>query len=298
MPTTTPMPKMISASSAKSSALPSCTSGNGCFRKVYSNGRKPAANSNWSVEISLDIEWAHAIAPQAKIVLIETPSNNLSDCFRQWTSPCATAASTVSMSWTSGEILQRTQSGQSLRRQRRHVSCGLRRHRHRRRISCSLALRDRRRWYLAHARCPRKLRRRSSLEWQRWRPQPLRKRAAGARTVRHPGRFARSSRRTGRLVQRQPRNRIRHLRFRSASTEPAGWFQVGGTSAGAPQWAALIAITNSQRAAVSQGQPHQHERNALLDRQNQSWQLTFTPSPPARMAPAAFSAMLSPDTTT
>ena len=29
-----------------------------------------------------------------------------------------------------------------------------------------------------------------------------------------------------------------------------GWFQVGGTSAGAPQWAALVAITNSQRAAA------------------------------------------------
>ena len=29
----------------------------------------------------------------------------------------------------------------------------------------------------------------------------------------------------------------------------AGWFQVGGTSAGTPQWAALIAIANSMRAA-------------------------------------------------
>ena len=29
-----------------------------------------------------------------------------------------------------------------------------------------------------------------------------------------------------------------------------GWFQVGGTSAGTPQWAALIAIANSSRAAL------------------------------------------------
>jgi subtilase family serine protease len=29
-----------------------------------------------------------------------------------------------------------------------------------------------------------------------------------------------------------------------------GWLQVGGTSAGAPQWAALIAIVNSMRAAA------------------------------------------------
>ena len=30
----------------------------------------------------------------------------------------------------------------------------------------------------------------------------------------------------------------------------SGWFQVGGTSAGTPQWAALIAISNSMRVAA------------------------------------------------
>lgn len=30
----------------------------------------------------------------------------------------------------------------------------------------------------------------------------------------------------------------------------SGWFVVGGTSAGAPQWAALFAIANSMRAAA------------------------------------------------
>ena len=47
--------------------LPACTSSNGCFRKVYSNGKKPVANANWAVEIALDVEWAHAIAPKATI---------------------------------------------------------------------------------------------------------------------------------------------------------------------------------------------------------------------------------------
>ena len=32
-----------------------------------------------------------------------------------------------------------------------------------------------------------------------------------------------------------------------------GWFQVGGTSAGAPQWAALFAIVNSMRVAGGKG---------------------------------------------
>src|SRR6185369_3512804 len=30
-------------------------------------------------------------------------------------------------------------------------------------------------------------------------------------------------------------------------TESSGWIQVGGTSAGAPQWAGLIALANSKR---------------------------------------------------
>jgi subtilase family serine protease len=35
-----------------------------------------AANSGWALEESLDVEWAHAIAPTAKILLVEakTPS--------------------------------------------------------------------------------------------------------------------------------------------------------------------------------------------------------------------------------
>ena len=84
--------------------LPSCISSNGCFRKVYANGRKPAANSNWSVEISLDIEWAHAIAPQAKILLIEASSNNLSDLLSAVDAAVRNGASVVSMSWTAGEV--------------------------------------------------------------------------------------------------------------------------------------------------------------------------------------------------
>src|ERR1700729_920315 len=53
--------------------LPACTTSNGCFTKVYESSRKPAANANWAVEISLDLQWAHAIAPQAKIVTARSP---------------------------------------------------------------------------------------------------------------------------------------------------------------------------------------------------------------------------------
>src|SRR5438552_2316877 len=36
----------------------------------------PAANTNWSLEIALDVEWAHAIAPAANILLVEANSDS------------------------------------------------------------------------------------------------------------------------------------------------------------------------------------------------------------------------------
>ena len=84
--------------------LPACTTTNGCFEKIFSNGRMPAANFNWSIEIALDVEWAHAIAPQAKILLVEAPSNSLTDLFSAVDVAVRNGASVVSMSWTTGEF--------------------------------------------------------------------------------------------------------------------------------------------------------------------------------------------------
>jgi subtilase family serine protease len=44
-------------------------------------GTPPPANSNygWDIEESLDIEWAHAMAPSAKIILVEACSQSLPD---------------------------------------------------------------------------------------------------------------------------------------------------------------------------------------------------------------------------
>jgi kumamolisin len=49
--------------------------------KVYANGHKPpnACASGWEGEESLDIQWAHAMAPKARIVLMEAASDSLYD---------------------------------------------------------------------------------------------------------------------------------------------------------------------------------------------------------------------------
>jgi kumamolisin len=49
------------------------------FQTVYASGVKPPNNSGWEIEESLDIEWAHAMAPSAKIVLVEAASNSFTD---------------------------------------------------------------------------------------------------------------------------------------------------------------------------------------------------------------------------
>ncbi len=56
--------------------LPALTKSN--FQIVYPDG-PPIANpypTGWPVEISLDVEWAHAIAPKANIVLVVAPSDD------------------------------------------------------------------------------------------------------------------------------------------------------------------------------------------------------------------------------
>jgi subtilase family serine protease len=60
-------------------ALPSCTTANGCFKKVNQKGEQsnyPAPNGGWASEISLDLDMVSAICPNCHILLVEasTPS--------------------------------------------------------------------------------------------------------------------------------------------------------------------------------------------------------------------------------
>ena len=43
--------------------------------KIITPVGKPGSNSSWAGETTLDVEWAHAMAPQANILLVETPKN-------------------------------------------------------------------------------------------------------------------------------------------------------------------------------------------------------------------------------
>jgi subtilase family serine protease len=56
--------------------IPSCTSANGCFRKVNQNGSTsyPRNNGSWSQEIALDLDMVSAACPGCHILLVEASS--------------------------------------------------------------------------------------------------------------------------------------------------------------------------------------------------------------------------------
>lgn len=95
--------------------IPVCTTTNGCFTKATPQGMPKQSGTgasttrDWAIEMSLDVEWAHAIAPGAKIVLVESLNNKNDPMF----SAVSYAASLpgvhqVSMSWGSVETSSET----------------------------------------------------------------------------------------------------------------------------------------------------------------------------------------------
>ncbi len=63
------------------------------------------SNAGWASETTLDVEWAHAIAPGAKIVLVVTPTNSFDDLFAGIITAASTpGVVTISNSWSGFDI--------------------------------------------------------------------------------------------------------------------------------------------------------------------------------------------------
>jgi subtilase family serine protease len=227
--------------------LPACTASNGCFREVFEKSR-PKANANWALEIALDVEWAHAIAPKATIVLVEVSSNSLSDLLAGVDVAVRNGATVVSMSWMAGEF-----SGE--KNQDNHfVSNG---------VTFLAASGDSGTGAAYPAASPNVIG------------------VGGTHLTLNGGNYSSETAWSGSggglsayehepLYQAQfgiPDNPkgARGIPDVSYNGDPStgiaiyesvglngssGWFQVGGTSAGTPQWAALVAIANSLRTAA------------------------------------------------
>jgi len=85
---------------------PACTVARGphpCFEKLFAQS-KPRLDGGWALEISLDVQWAHAIAPGADILLVEAPNAYLSSLLNAVDVAVATGARAVSMGWGGAEF--------------------------------------------------------------------------------------------------------------------------------------------------------------------------------------------------
>jgi subtilase family serine protease len=78
--------------------LPPCTTANGCFKKI-SAGQNAGNKQVWALETALDVEWAHAIAPQANILLVEAKSDDINVLLDAIDVAVQEGADVVSISW-------------------------------------------------------------------------------------------------------------------------------------------------------------------------------------------------------
>ncbi len=70
---------------------------------LYPQGKPRSGNSGWALETALDVEWAHAIAPNATIILSVAKSASLSDLLGAVDAAANAGATVISMSWGAQE---------------------------------------------------------------------------------------------------------------------------------------------------------------------------------------------------
>ncbi len=241
----------VNTFSSQMGLVPTCSGGNtppSCFNftKVYAQGSKPNTDSGWALEIALDVQWAHAVAPQASIMLVEAANSNYSNLFAAIDYATSHGASVISNSWGSTEFGGETSFD---------VHCQV--------VLCTFSSGD-------HG---------NPGGYPAYNPSVI---AVGGTTLTLSGSTIVSetawSGSGGGVSNYEPRpsyqdpfntHTNRGMPDVSYDADPntgflvydsvpygvrgdTGWFGVGGTSAGAPQWAAIIADADQLRAANSQ----------------------------------------------
>ncbi|MER6284845.1 S53 family peptidase [Streptomyces sviceus] len=86
--------------------LPACTTANGCFKKVSQTGSTtslPTSDAGWSEEMSLDLDMVSAIAPNAKILLVEAKSATMANLGKAVNEAVTLGAKFVSNSYGGSE---------------------------------------------------------------------------------------------------------------------------------------------------------------------------------------------------
>ena len=246
--TSTPLPT--------STALPLPSAGAGCtFSVAYSDHSgmllrsAPAYDAEWAAEIALDVEWAHAIAPLARLVLIEVPTDNSQQLLGGVALANRMGAGVVSMSFGApeGSWVKATDAS--------FAAPGM---------SYVAAAGDAGAQVLWPAVSPRVLAvGGTSLQWNgldtryeaAWAGsgggvsavEPLPAWQAG---VAVPGVGSAPRRAVADVAFNANPNTGQYVALTARGAATTSWNSFGGTSIGAPQWAGLVAVANARRAAA------------------------------------------------
>jgi hypothetical protein len=215
----------------------------------------PSTNASWDMEIALDVEWAHAIAPGASLLLVEANSASLNDLLTAVNyAKTVSNVATISMSWGSSEFRGESAYDSVFTTPAGHQG-----------ITFVAASGDEGSRY--------------GPEWPATSSNVL---AVGGTTLSLNSSGAYSSETTwngstgGVSAYESEPTYQRAVESTGRRTTPdvaydanpnsgfavydsvpqggtSGWYEVGGTSAGAPQWAALIATADAARGASLDG---------------------------------------------
>ncbi|HWE02285.1 MAG TPA: S53 family peptidase [Tepidisphaeraceae bacterium] len=224
------------------------------LKEVDENGgpSAPAANASWGLETDLDVEWAHAVAPGANIIVVEAKSAQLSDLLTAVdTARHFSDVSVVSMSWGVDEFSGETALDNFLTTPAGHQS-----------VTFVAASGD-------TGTSP-------DVQWPAASPNVVSvggstltlntvTTASGAVETTYTGATAGISQyesppsyqnpnptSDGRNIPDVLYNANPVPGFSVYDSADGGWLTLGGTSAGAPQWAALVAIADEVRATTGQ----------------------------------------------
>jgi subtilase family serine protease len=212
-------------------------------------GGQPAADAGWAGEITLDVEWAHAVAPKATILLVEAASNSDVDLLAAIDYARNYAGvSVVSMSWGGSEFYNEASLDSYFTTPTGHQG-----------VTFVASSGDSGAWY--------------GPEWPAVSPNVLA--VGGTSLTLRSGAYSSESAWSGsgggyssyetepayqKSVQSSgvrtnpdvsynanPYTGV-YVYFTSPDTGSASWYSFGGTSAGSPQWAGLIAVADQGRA--------------------------------------------------
>jgi len=255
--TTFGLPGCASAPLAASALPPLAPAGTGCtFSVAYTDHSAqllrsaPAYDAEWAAEIALDVEWAHAIAPLSRLVLIEVPSDDTRQLLGGVALANRMGPGVVSMSFGApeGSWVRASDAGFSAPGMTYVAAAG-----------------DAGAQVLWPAVSPKVLAvGGTSLQWNGL--QPARREVAWANSgggisaiepspawqagLAVPGVGTATMRVVADVAFNADPTTGQYVALTPPGASRTAWNSFGGTSIGAPQWAGLVAVANARRAAI------------------------------------------------